>query len=164
MADSLEPPSGNGEQQIGAPTDMASVRSTRGSDRSDESQSRPEERLASLGNSAGKRGQPLHPQTQPSAMTPEKPTGPVSTENVLRLLEYQACRCALTGRPLTPDLASLDHIIPVGVGGEHCIDNTQILHRDVNRAKGSLTNEEFLQLCSEVVSYHSQLNSEGKRL
>lgn len=86
-------------------------------------------------------------------MTPEKPTGPVSTENVLRLLDYQECRCALTGRPLTPDLASLDHITPIRVGGEHAIENTQVLHRDVNRAKGSLTNDEFLKLCSEVVTH-----------
>jgi hypothetical protein len=81
------------------------------------------------------------------------PHGPVSTANVLRLLEGQRYRCALTGRPLTPDSASLDHIVPVRCGGEHVVENTQVLHRGVNRAKSTMTNEEFLQLCREVVRH-----------
>ena len=153
MADSAEPPACNGESPTGATADVAGVCSTGHGSRADKSHPRPAERLASLGDAAGERRQPLHPETQSSAVTPEKPMGPVSTENVLRLLDYQECRCALTGRPLTPDLASLDHITPIRVGGEHAIENTQVLHRDVNRAKGSLTNDEFLHLCSEVVTH-----------
>jgi len=82
------------------------------------------------------------------------PRGPVSTKNVLRLLEYQGHRCALTGRRLTPQTAALDHIVPMRRGGEHAIENTQVLHKDVNRAKGSLTSEEFLAMCREVVRWH----------
>ena len=81
------------------------------------------------------------------------PKGPVSVENVLRLLEHQQHRCALTGRRLTPETAALDHIVPVRFGGEHLIENTQVLHKDVNRAKGSLTNDEFSGLCREVVRW-----------
>jgi len=75
----------------------------------------------------------------------------VSVESVLRLLDAQQHRCALTGRRLTPQTAALDHIVPVRFGGEHAIDNAQVLHKDVNRAKGSLTNEEFIGMCREVV-------------
>lgn len=82
-----------------------------------------------------------------------KPRGSVSTENLLRLLEYQHHRCALTGRELTPDMSSLDHIVPIRFGGEHVIENAQVLHSDVNRAKGSLTNDEFIELCREVVAH-----------
>jgi len=77
----------------------------------------------------------------------------VSTDNVLRLLEHQQHRCALTGRRLTPQTAALDHIVPIRCGGEHVIENTQVLHKDVNRAKGSLTSEEFLAMCREVVRW-----------
>lgn len=82
-----------------------------------------------------------------------KPRGPVSTENVLRLLEFQQYRCALTGRELTPETAALDHIVPLRYDGQHAIENTQVLHKDVNRAKGSLTNLEFIHLCREVADH-----------
>lgn len=82
-----------------------------------------------------------------------KPCGTVSTNNVLELLKYQNYRCALTGRMLTPNTAALDHIIPVHRGGKHVIVNTQVLHKDVNRAKGSLSNREFIRMCHEVLSW-----------
>ena len=77
----------------------------------------------------------------------------VSPEEVRQLLQRQNYRCALTGRHLTPDCASLDHVVPISRGGEHRIENAQVLHRDVNRAKGTLTNEEFLAICREVVAW-----------
>ena len=83
------------------------------------------------------------------------PRGRVSTENVLRLLEKQQYRCALTGRRLTPQTAALDHIVPIRFGGEHLIENAQVLHKDVNRAKGSLTSDEFIGLCREVTLWSS---------
>lgn len=85
--------------------------------------------------------------------------GPVSVGNVLRLLERQNYRCALTGRPLTPELASLDHIVPVRCGGMHQIENAQVLHRNVNRAKTTMNNEEFIALCREVVEHAARQNS-----
>lgn len=81
---------------------------------------------------------------------PDVVTGPVSTANVLALLERQGYRCALTGRRLTPETAALDHIVPLRFGGEHVIENTQVLHKDVNRAKNSMTNIEFARMCEEV--------------
>lgn len=90
-----------------------------------------------------------------------KPHGPVSTDNVLRLLDYQHHRCALTGRELAPESSSLDHIVPIRCGGEHLIENTQVLHSDVNRAKGSLTNAEFIQLCREVAAHTARQDFEG---
>lgn len=81
--------------------------------------------------------------------------------NVLRLLEWQDYRCALTGRSLTPDSASLDHIVPVRDGGEHTIENVQVLHKEVNRAKSTLTHEQFIQMCREVVDHAAFTNTEG---
>ncbi|MCC7409317.1 MAG: hypothetical protein IT442_14725, partial [Phycisphaeraceae bacterium] len=73
---------------------------------------------------------------------------------VLALLQRQAYRCALTGWDLTPETAALDHIIPVSRGGEHRISNAQVLTKIVNRAKGTLTNEEFIELCGAVWRHH----------
>jgi hypothetical protein len=107
------------------------------------------------------------PSTSEAAVHPEgqeepcRPTGPVNTANVLRLLKWQGFRCALSGRPLMPDTASLDHIVPVRDGGEHTIENVQALHKDVNRAKSTLAHEQFIQLCREVVEHVAAANTEG---
>lgn len=85
-----------------------------------------------------------------------RPEGNLNARNILRLLDHQNRRCALTGQKLTPGTAALDHIVPVCHDGEHCIENAQVLHKDVNRAKGTLTNEQFIQLCREVVAYVSK--------
>ena len=114
--------------------------------------------LAILGQPPATGGTPLHPE---SPEGPPRPSGPVTTGNVLRLLECQQYRCALTGRLLTPDTASLDHIVPVRCGGEHCAENPQVLHRDVNRAKTTMTNDEFIQLCREVVEHTVHTKIEG---
>jgi hypothetical protein len=106
--------------------------------------------LEILGNPSSASGTEVHPEIE----TP-RPCGRVTAANVMRLLEYQHFSCALTGRKLEPDTASLDHILPVRCGGEHVIENTQVLHKDVNRAKTTMTSQEFIQLCREVVIHSS---------
>lgn len=85
----------------------------------------------------------------------------MSTSGVLDLLERQRFRCALSGRPLTPESAALDHVVPIRCGGEHVIENAQVLHKDVNRAKGSMTSEEFVALCGEVVRWSARPAPKG---
>ncbi|MEJ5260978.1 MAG: HNH endonuclease signature motif containing protein [Anaerohalosphaeraceae bacterium] len=74
----------------------------------------------------------------------------IKTNEILSLLEKQQYRCALSGRKLTPETASLDHIQPLSRGGLHDISNIWIVDHQVNIAKGSLTAEEFIRLCQEV--------------
>jgi len=69
------------------------------------------------------------------------------------LLEKQQWRCALTGRLLTPECASLDHDIPLSRGGENTIENAQVVHHDANQAKRALSRVEFIALCREVVAH-----------
>lgn len=77
----------------------------------------------------------------------------VNVPQVLKLLETQDRRCALSGRELSPASTALDHILPVSRGGQHNIRNAQLLNKDVNRAKGTLTNEEFIELCRDVTRF-----------
>lgn len=158
LADSTQPSSHEGEFARCEPANLAGLRTSGGGDGCHEGQSRSEKRLASVGYSTRQRRHPVHPQGQEDVV---KPHGPVSTENVLQLLGHQEYRCALTNRNLTPETAALDHIIPVRCDGEHVIENTQVLHKDVNRAKSTLTNEEFIQLCREVVEHTSPRDAEG---
>jgi hypothetical protein len=82
----------------------------------------------------------------------------ITCNSVLDLIEKQGRCCALTGRALEPSTAALDHVIPISRGGIHCIENAQVLQKDVNRAKGTLTNEEFIQLCCEVAAHVNRIN------
>ena len=62
--------------------------------------------------------------------------------------------CALTGRPIEfnkPETYEYDHKQPLTRGGENTLSNLQILCPEANQAKGSLTDQEFIELCKEVV-------------
>ena len=83
-------------------------------------------------------------------------TNAVTIQQLLSLVEGQGYRCAMTGRPLTPETASVDHIIPCRRGGKRAIENIQIVHKDVNRAKGTMEIGEFVSLCRDVVAWADQ--------
>jgi len=62
--------------------------------------------------------------------------------------------CALTGRPLKfnePQTYEYDHIHPLARGGENTMANLQILCPEANQAKGMMTDQEFKELCKEVI-------------
>jgi len=62
--------------------------------------------------------------------------------------------CALTGRPLVfnePQTYEYDHILPTARGGDNSIDNLQLLCPEANQAKGMMTDDEFKDLCREVI-------------
>ena len=78
----------------------------------------------------------------------------VTRPKIKALLNSQHFRCAMSGRELTPETASLDHIVPIARGGTHSIDNVQILQWQVNSAKGTMDAEEFLAMCFDVALHH----------
>ena len=85
--------------------------------------------------------------------TVEKEKKDAITLTVLKtLLIEQKYKCALTGWALTPENASLDHITPLSRQGTNTVENIQIIHGDVNRAKGVMTNDEFVRMCNAVTS------------
>jgi len=152
VAHPSQPPTGERERPRRPQANVAGVCQPGCGDRRHKGEPREANRLAPVGHAASVGGQSVHPQAQ-SQLVGAAPHGSVSTGNVLRLLEHQQYRCALTGRKLTPQTAAIDHIVPVRRGGEHVIENAQILHRDVNRAKGSMTSDEFTCMCREVVRW-----------
>lgn len=73
-------------------------------------------------------------------------------------LEQQNYRCALTGDILIPSLnCSVDHIVPKSKGG--AVDdpsNLRWVTVDANRAKGDLSDEEFLAFCKRAINHLSR--------
>jgi hypothetical protein len=78
----------------------------------------------------------------------------VTQSFLVKLIEKQGYRCAISGAELTPEIASLDHVVPVSKGGEHAVDNVVWVHAEINRMKGQLSIEEFVSWCSKVVRYN----------
>lgn len=75
----------------------------------------------------------------------------VTPKNLLRLLEQQSYRCAISGMELTPIESSLDHIMPLAKGGKHIISNVQIVVPEINRMKGTMSSDDFVAVCRLVV-------------
>lgn len=128
-------------------TDVGGIRAAGGGERAHRGAARGALGMAQVGGVQGDPDAAVHPQTQPASSTP------ISAPGVLALLKRQRYRCALSGRTLTPESAALDHIVPVRLGGQHIIENAQVLDKDVNRAKNALTSVEFIALCREVVGW-----------
>lgn len=77
----------------------------------------------------------------------------VRQSDLMAMVEQQQYRCALSGIELTPQTAALDHIVPVSRGGEHAVRNLQWLNSEVNRMKGMLSVEVFVDICMRVARH-----------
>lgn len=73
--------------------------------------------------------------------------------NLYSLAKRQKCRCALTGDKLTRDNISVDHIVSLSKGGSNVVENLRLVTYDVNIAKNSLSDFEFLMICKKVVEH-----------
>ena len=82
--------------------------------------------------------------------TQEKATA----SELMALIQLQQFRCSLTGTPITPEAARLDHIHPVSEGGGHGVGNLQWVTEAANKSKGTLGQDEFIQLCMSVADWH----------
>jgi len=78
----------------------------------------------------------------------------VTAVQLKRLIETQDFRCAASGELIEPSTATLDHKIPVTNGGTNDIDNLQWLHAEVNRMKGTLSPDRFLELCRKITLWN----------
>lgn len=68
-------------------------------------------------------------------------------------LAEQEFKCALTGLPLTPQTAWLDHIDAKAVGGCDDRENVQIVLAAVNRAKTTMSQSQFVAMCHAVARH-----------
>jgi 5-methylcytosine-specific restriction endonuclease McrA len=80
--------------------------------------------------------------------------GYVTPKQLEEKFEKQNGLCALSGISLTPSDVSADHIVPYESGGENTIENVEIVHKQINRMKGTLSRGEFILYCTLVAKNH----------
>ncbi len=54
-----------------------------------------------------------------------------------KLIERDGLNCAICKNPLTEKTMSIDHIIPLSLGGTHALENLRLAHRRCNGKRGS---------------------------
>lgn len=69
------------------------------------------------------------------------------------ILARQGGRCALSGAPVAWETGEVDHRVPRARGGHKHASNLQWLARDVNQAKGAMSEAAFVALCYRVVAH-----------
>lgn len=79
---------------------------------------------------------------------------PATAKQLKNKLIANDYRCALSGLRLSPETVNVDHIIPVSDGGSDSINNLQLLDSRINQMKGTLSQEEFIELCSRVTAWN----------
>jgi 5-methylcytosine-specific restriction endonuclease McrA len=82
----------------------------------------------------------------------EKTAKKATATELKALLDVQQYCCALSGLPLTPEDAALDHIVAVSDGGTHEVNNLQWLNAEVNRMKGSMSQSRFIAIVKLIAA------------
>ena len=77
----------------------------------------------------------------------------ITEARLLTLLEHAGFKCALSGLPLEPDNANLDHKVPISQGGEHSLDNVHWVRKEINAMKGTMDVDEFVSFCCAVAAH-----------
>ena len=82
----------------------------------------------------------------------------ITREDLVLLWQRQDGCCGLTGRPMTPEAGrvSLDHIQPQAKGGGHDLRNLRWVCTEANLLKRDLTDQELLEICSDVAEWIGQ--------
>lgn len=81
------------------------------------------------------------------------PSDRPTAKRIRRLVELQGFKCSMTGLPLVPEDANLDHIVPIAAGGDHVMSNVQIVHKIVNQMKSTLPSDTFVDWCRKIVAF-----------
>lgn len=88
--------------------------------------------------------------------------GKANYKELASIWKRQRGRCVLTGQKLNRS-AEIDHKLPRSRGGLDNFENLQWLIADVNRAKRAMIDEEFVQLCRDVVTHKERDNEACSR-
>jgi hypothetical protein len=77
-----------------------------------------------------------------------------NVEAIYKKLKDNHFKCALSGIDLAPDDFCLDHIQPFADGGTNHVSNLQCVHPLINKMKGTMSSQQFIELCKAVARHN----------
>jgi len=84
----------------------------------------------------------------------------VTAKQLEQMLISKEYRCNCTGIEMTPALSSLDHIDPKAMGGDDDVENLQIVLPCINKAKGTMSQAQFVAMCHAVARHCADTGDE----
>ena len=81
-------------------------------------------------------------------------TSKVCAKDIWRLAKKQKMICPLTGRRLSNENISVDHIEHLTNGGSSHIENIRLTVKEANIARHTQSDEVFIKLCQDVVNHN----------
>ena len=85
----------------------------------------------------------------------------ISIDSLMGILDSQGYKCALSGQELTPALASIDHKVPRAMDGDNDVNNLHVVLCVVNKAKGTMTVDQFVSMCHAVARFSKDPGDES---
>ena len=79
-------------------------------------------------------------------------TSTITAMDLWKIAKKQKLICALTEVKLTSENISVDHILPKLLGGKNVPSNIRLVTKNVNFAKHTMTDKEFVELCRRVMA------------
>ena len=79
---------------------------------------------------------------------------------VVQKIKDNGHKCALSGWEISPQCFELDHIVSMNDGGTDDVENLQAVHPLVNRAKGTMGNQQFIDMCRAVALHTSGVSDD----
>ena len=73
-----------------------------------------------------------------------------TVKKIYEKLKENQFKCALSGIELSPDNFCIDHVKSLADGGTNHVNNLQCVHPVINRMKGTMSNEQFVDMCKKV--------------
>ncbi|HMU84599.1 MAG TPA: HNH endonuclease signature motif containing protein [Leptospiraceae bacterium] len=67
------------------------------------------------------------------------------------LLEKQKFKCPLTGRDLTPETTTAEHILPLKKGGQHALENIYLIDEMASKLKRQYAEEEIVHFAADIL-------------
>ncbi len=81
----------------------------------------------------------------------EKKMENINPFDLWKILKRQKMACPLSGERLTAENISIDHKTPLFRGGKNDLTNLQFVIKNVNVAKFTMTDDEFILFCHKIV-------------
>jgi len=81
----------------------------------------------------------------------------ITPRDLFNIAKKQKLVCPLSGRKLTTENISIDHIVPQSKGGTNTVDNIRLTDKVVNISKNALNDLDFIKMCKEVAEFSSPL-------